>query len=141
MVSQKTRELTILLSNQKKTTRNLVTNKEGTHMISFPMYWFRKWNNRFVSIEAKNDAIFVYSTTEEESTSKLRKIGPTHYIKLDNSAIESLDYPETFEMRYYCNYIEITVPEFEKQRIKNDKVQIELRKRNERMKQKYSKMI
>ena len=131
-----------LFTMSKKTKKSIITNKnQNSHMICFPIYWFRKWKNRYVAIKIKDDAIFIYSVIKENKTHMLMKIGSTHYIKLDNEILANLNYPTEMQLEFFDTYLVLTVTEQEKINIRSRMVEIELRKKNELMKQKYARMI
>ena len=83
--------LTSLLSMQKMDKRKILANKNGTHMISFPKYWYQKWDTPFISIELKDGVIFVHNTNSK-TDKKLLCVGGTRYIRLSDDVMEKLDY-------------------------------------------------
>lgn len=130
-----------LLAMQKKTSRSVLTTKKGIHMISFPMYWFKKWDNRHVIIECKNDCIFVHSSNEENKTENIMKIGGSFYIKISDKIFSTLEYPEKLSMEFFESYLVIKVPEDEKEQIRQRRNEVARKQRNEKMKFAYSRRI
>ena len=139
--------LSVLLSQQKRTNRRIVNHQSGNHMISFPMYWFKKWKTRYIFIELKEDikentkSIFVYTCDKFKSNSKILKVGETHYVKISDDIMQELNYPQNMELNFYDEYLEILVNDKELENIRKRKDEIKLKKTNEKMKKVYSRRI
>lgn len=137
---KKENPLASLLSIQKKTTRNIIKNTTGLNMISFPMYWFKQWDNRlYVTLELRNDVLTVHTNYDKnEATHKLIKIGKVHYIKLDTNTMNYFNYPQTMQLTFYGSFLELEVTNAEKEKIKGRKTEIDKIKLTEKRKIKYS---
>ena len=130
-----------LLSMQKRTNKKVLTTKKGIHMISFPIYWFKKWDSRHIIIECKDDSIFVYSSDVENKTDRVMKIGGSYYIKINDDIFSTLGYPEKLTMEYFETYLVIVVPEDEKDQIRIRRAEVARKQHNEKMKLAYSRRI
>lgn len=137
---KKENPLASLLSIQKKTTRNIIRNSKGMRMISFPMYWFKQWENQlYIALDLRNDVLIVETCTDKSvSTHKLIKIGKVHYIKLDEKTMDYFNYPEVMQLTFYGSFLELNVTEAEKEKIKGRKSEIDKIKLTEKRKIKYS---
>ena len=126
----------------KKTSKAIITNKnQDFHMICFPKFWHDLWQNRHVTIEIKDNSIFVYSVKKEEATQLLIKVANTHYIKLSDEIMQYLNYPNELQLFFCDTYLVLSVSEQEKINIRQRKVEIELLNKKKLQKEKYARMI
>lgn len=134
--------LNILRKLSTKAVRSIVEYKaKNSHMISFPKFWFMKWNSRNVKIELHNNSLYVYNASEKEATARLHKIGGTHYIPIKESVYRTLGYPNELQLVFNDDYLLLTVTKAEMERIRIRQPEIDRRKKNEQMKQNYARMV
>ena len=142
MIKKRDYPLGDLLALQKKTSKKVVKDKQGLFMINFPIFWFKLWNSRYVNISEDGESIFVHSCDDEKgSTNKLIKVSGTYYIKISSEIMSKFNYPNEFEIFFYETYLQIVVPKHEKDKILSRMPEINKRKKNLEMRNRYARSI